>query len=195
MDSLADRNPAGNEAPLDQQLGQLLARVSAGDQGAMEQLYRLCQSRVYRFARSRMNDSFAAADVLHETMIEVWRGASRFEGRSRALTWILGIANHKVMDHLRKQNRHPSQELDESLPDVESPTAEALLEQAQSRTRMLECLSRLSEKHRMVLHLAFYQDLPYGEIAAIVGCPEGTVKTRVFHAKEALKRCLAQKTV
>lgn len=189
------RQPATDEDQArDAEVSGLLARIGTGDRQAMEQLYRAYQSRVYRFARSRLNDSFAAADVLHETMIEIWRHAGRFEGRSRALTWILGIANHKVMDQLRKQSRHVVQEPDESLPDSESPTAESLVETAQNQTRVLECLSRLSEKHREVLHLAFYQDLPYGEIAALVGCPEGTVKTRVFHAKEALKKCLASKT-
>lgn len=176
------------------ELRQLLGRIAASDQAAMATFYRHAESRVHRFALSRLNDSFAAADILNETMIEVWRHAGRFQGRSKVMTWVLGIANHKVIDLIRKANREPIAEPDESLPDTDSPTPEASAGLASERERIRNCLATLSEKHRTALHLAFFEDMAYGEIAEIVGCPEGTVKTRVFHAKEALKKCLAQPT-
>jgi RNA polymerase sigma-70 factor (ECF subfamily) len=178
----------------DEQLRELLKRVGNRDQKAMEAFYRATHSRVFRFARSRLNDSFAAADILHETMIEVWKNAGRFRGASKTMTWVLGIAHHKVIDLQRKQTRDPVTEADETMPDTESPTPADLAERSRDRERLDRCLSRLSEKHRSVLHLVFFQDMPYGEIATVMGCPEGTVKTRVFHAKEALKKCLTRLT-
>jgi len=65
---------------------------------------------------------------------------------------------------------------------------------AQDAERLRHCLDRLPEGQREVMHLAFFEDLSYREIASLIDSPEGTVKSRVYHAKEALKRCLSRPT-
>jgi len=101
----------------------------------------------------------------------------------------------RKLDRLRKRGHsqkhddiedHSSHLTDNALP------MERVLSAAQDADLIQRCLQRLSATHREVLHLAFFEDLPYQEIASIAQCPEGTVKTRVFHAKLALKNCLAK---
>ena len=176
---------------------QLLQQITEGQQPALKAFYTLFESRVYNYAFNRLNDSFDATDTLNEVMMEVWKHAGRFEGRSKVSTWLLGITHHKVYDRLRKRGHsqkhddiedHASHLTDNAVP------MERVLSAAQDADLIQRCLQGLSPIHREVLHLAFFEDLPYQEIASIAQCPEGTVKTRVFHAKIALKNCLAKAT-
>ena len=168
----------------------LLARVARGDRAAMEDFYRGYQASVYRFGYSQLNEPFAAADVLNETMLQVWKNARRYAGQSNPLTWVLGIAHHKAMDSLRSRYRHAGEPLDDTLSDDDRPDLPQLVMALQNQVRVRDCVQALTEKHRAAIHLAFFEDLGYAQIADVLNCPEGTVKTRVFHAKELLRRCL-----
>lgn len=170
---------------------ELLAQIAEGDEMALSRFYQAYHARVYAFVLRRLNDPAEAAEVLNEVMLEVWRKANRFEGRSQPLTWVLGIAHHKALDALRRRGRHQAEELDEALPDDDSAPAAELLTAAQDAEMVRRCLEKLSDAHRMMVHLAFFEDLPYPDIARIADCPVGTVKTRVFHAKRLLKDCLS----
>lgn len=172
-------------------LHDLLHRVAAGDRAALAELYRQVEGRVFAFLLSRLGDAEQAADLVHEVMLVVWRRAAAFEGRSRPLTWILGIARHKLLDALRRAGRWTAEPPDEDAPDALSPTPFEQADHRQRRDAVRAALATLSENHREVVHLAFFEDRSYGEIAEIVGIPEGTVKTRMFHAKKALQRSLA----
>ncbi|HEY7884697.1 MAG TPA: sigma-70 family RNA polymerase sigma factor [Cellvibrionaceae bacterium] len=169
----------------------LLAAIARKDQSAIAAFYRLYESSVYRFVLSRLNDSHAAADILNEVMMEVWKSADKFEGRSKVRTWLLGIAHFKVLDHYRARKKHEHEEVDDQLPD-ESPGAqqEQLLSAAQDARLLQQAMAKLSPEHREVLHLAFFEDLNYSEIGEIFGVPEGTVKSRIFHAKKLAKKQL-----
>jgi RNA polymerase sigma-70 factor (ECF subfamily) len=180
----------------EQQAVGLLNNIKAGQQSALEDFYRLFESRVYHYALSRLNDSFEAADTLNEVMMEVWKHAGRFEGRSKVSTWLLGITHHKVYDRLRKRKHTNMQEDIDDHANHISDDNDVSMEQALAGVddaRMVKhCMDKLSEAHRLVIHLAFFEDMHYQDIASIAECPEGTVKTRVFHAKQALKDCLAK---
>ena len=180
------------EPPQEEELIELLRRIASGDESAFERFYRSQADRVYRFLRTRLQDATAAGEILNEVMLEVWRTAQRFEGRSRVQTWLLGIAHHRMVDHLRRNRRHRGDALDESLADDDAPAAARLVNALQEGELLRRCLDRLSDVQRQVMHLAFFEELSYTEIARIVDCPEGTVKTRVFHARQALKRCLME---
>lgn len=171
----------------------LLQRIAAGHRRALEDFYRRHEGRVYAFALKRLGDPALAAEVLNEVMLTVWRDAGRFQGRSRVTTWLLGIANHKCLDALRRRGRdtllEPLEEAQLPPEEGENNTAAALA--ALDDAELLRyCLERLPEAQRAVVHLAFFEDLPYGEVAAAVDCPVGTVKSRMLHAKRALGRCL-----
>lgn len=169
----------------------LLKAIAAKEEAAIAAFYRLYEACIYRFVLSRLNDPHVAADILNEVMLEVWKSAHKFEGRSKLRTWLLGIAHFKVLDHYRARKQHEHEEVDEQLPD-ESPgmRQDGLLEAAQDARLLQQALARLSPEHREVLHLAFFEDLNYTEIGAVMGVPEGTVKSRIFHAKKLAKKQL-----
>ncbi|WP_185964393.1 RNA polymerase sigma factor [Aliikangiella marina] len=167
----------------------LIERIAEGQQGALERFYRLFESSVYRFALSKLNDPFDAADILNEVMMEVWKSAKNFQGRSKVSTWILGITNFKSIDRVRQKARKQTAELSDTIED-ESPEFESLISAAQSEKQVNHCMSKLKDEFKEVIHLAFFEDLHYEDIAEIVECPAGTIKSRVFHAKNALKQCL-----
>jgi RNA polymerase sigma-70 factor (ECF subfamily) len=170
----------------------LLASVAMGDQSAFERVYHLYVTRVYQYVFTIVNDPTLAEDIVGETMIAVWRGAGTFACTSRVSTWIFGIARHKAFDALRRAGRQtcvvnlveaadaPAQE-DSAFEGVHRKQMEVLTQCA---------LAGLSREHREVLWLVFYKELHYEEIAALLSIPTNTVKTRVFYAKQQLKRQL-----
>ena len=129
-------------------------------------------------------------EVLSDVSFEVWRRAASFEGRSKLRTWVLGIANYKVLDRLRRDQKRIFEEPDESLPDPQARDPLESVASAETAEGVEHCMEGLSDPQRQVVHLAFFEDLSYSEISEIANCPEGTVKTRMYHAKRALKRCL-----
>lgn len=170
-------------------LSALLEAVAAGDETALAGLYRALEKPVYRFIVAKMNDSFEANDILHEVFMEIWRSAGKFEGRSAVKTWVFGIAYRKTMDHFRKHKRLvPSDDLPEQID--EGPDAVACIAATQEAEHLRVCLEGLKLNQRTALELAFFEDMSYGEIAEVVKAPENTIKTRVFHAKKLLLRCL-----
>lgn len=90
---------------------------------------------------------------------------------------------------MRRGARTVLAEPDDTVPDT-APDPEALAAAASDAARVRDCLDKLSDTHRSAIHLAFYQELPYAEIAAIEEVPVGTIKTRVMHAKRLLMQCL-----
>jgi RNA polymerase sigma-70 factor (ECF subfamily) len=132
-----------------------------------------------------VNDGFEAADVMHEAFLEVWLSAGRFARQSAVRTWMFGIARHKSIDLHRRSVRVVIGGMDASLPGV-APDPHALLEAASDAAQLRACISRLSDSHREAIHLAFYEELSYDDIAAIEGVPVGTIRTRIHHAKRLL---------
>ena len=169
---------------------EFLKQIGQGNEAAMAYFYRLYENRLYKFIKTKLNDSFEATDILNETFMEVWRKADTFEGRSKVSTWLFGIAYYKTMDRHRKKKIHLIDE--DNFPEIvdETPDALVCLLSEERGRHVKHCLETLKDAHRAVMQLSFYEDMTYGEIAKIVDCPEGTVKTRMFHAKEAMKHCL-----
>lgn len=170
-------------------LAPLLPRIAEGDRAALADLYRALERPVFRFIRSKLNDPFESADILHDVFMEVWRSAGRFEGRSKVQTWVFGIAFRKTIDRHRKGART---DLTDQTPEVidDAPDPEACLAAAQEALKVHQCLETLGSDHRAAITLAFWEDMSYREIAQVAGVPEGTIKTRIFHAKKLLMRCL-----
>jgi RNA polymerase sigma-70 factor, ECF subfamily len=168
----------------------LMTRIAGGDKQALAALYRSLERPVYKFITSRLNDPHEANDILHEVFMDVWRSADRFEGRSKVQTWIFGIAYRKSIDVMRKRGR---MDLTDETFDIvdDSPDAVTCLAAGQEAEHVRHCLETLKDDHKSAITLAFYQDMTYGEIAEVAGVPEGTIKTRIFHAKKLLMRCLS----
>ncbi len=174
---------------------QLIDLIKTRNQAAFDEFYRRFEKKVYHFIRQKLNDPFEAYDILHEVFMEVWRQAERFEGRSKVSTWVFGIAFNKSVDRLRKRKHDQLDEEEyETQADEEGLSPMELVSATEEATFLHKCVEALSEAQRAVVQLAFFEDMSYPEIAEIIGRPEGTVKTRIFHAKQALKRCVEKFT-
>ena len=122
-------------------------------------------------------------------MLEVWRKADRFEGRSSLKTWIFSIAKNKAIDRNRKHGRL---QYSDEIIEIEDNALNAaeLLSVSQDAKTIRDAVNQLKPDHRRAIHLSFFEDLTYKEIAEIEGCPEGTVKTRILYAKRSLQHIL-----
>lgn len=171
--------------------GTLVARVATGDTQAFDTLYRLYEKRVYHYIRTFVRDASLAEEIVGEVMFALWRGACTFTHQSRVSTWIFGIARHKALDAVRRngkigQSTAPLEDVPDLPSQQETPIEGIQREQLGIVTR--QALSNLSAEHQEILRLVFYEELPYEEIALLLTIPENTVKTRVFYAKQQLKR-------
>ena len=124
--------------------------------------------------------------MANEVMLEVWRGAKRFRGDSKPSTWIFGIAANKVRKEFKRRSR-PHEDLESlKIESDEKITQDDATYRSELRENMRMAINRLSREHREVLDLTYYQGLSIKEIAAIMGCPANTVKTRMFYARKRL---------
>ncbi len=155
----------------------LLARVAARDARAFDAIYGLCSRPVYSLALSILNDPQAAQDVTQDVFLAIWRGAEDFDAsRGQARSWILSLAHHKSVDAIRRRRARAGEPLDDALPSHTDVMDEAM--RAVEGTRVRLALARLSPIHRQAILLAYYGGFTQQEIAARLGLPLGTVKTR-----------------
>jgi RNA polymerase sigma-70 factor (ECF subfamily) len=166
-----------------------LSRVATGDQEALRQLYDSYASHLNSFVQNYLADPQEAADIVHEAMLDVWRTADRFRGGSTVKSWMFSIARNKAIDRNRKGARSVLGDIDADIPD-DSPDPHKTLEAFQDAERVRVCIDGLNAVQKSAIHLAFYEDFSYSQIAEIEDCPTGTVKTRIMAAKAALMRCL-----
>jgi RNA polymerase sigma-70 factor, ECF subfamily len=171
-----------------EQIFELLKQISEGNERAMAQLYRSFSRKIYAYAFNRIHDSGKAEEIMVDTMYEVWKHPLGFRGDAKFSTWVIGIARHKMLDSLRK-NEPESDEIDDSLVSEDIGVFDLLAEK-QRREGVQQCMGKLSDEHRECLHLVFYEGMTLSEIAEIQNCPENTIKTRVFHARQRIKNCL-----
>jgi RNA polymerase sigma-70 factor (ECF subfamily) len=171
----------------------LLIAVSAADRRAFAELYRRYATRVFTYVHNMVRDERSAEEIVIDTMTAVWHGAGDFRGGSRVSSWILGIARYKAIDAVRIRERTPESvplEMSCSLAaDGLTPLESASVEQRGARAR--RALALLSQEHREALYLVYYKDLPYEVIARHLGIPENSVKSRVYCARQALKKKLS----
>lgn len=169
----------------------LVARIAAGDRQAFELLFNRYGERVFRYAQRLISDVTKAEEVTNDVMLEVWKTAARFENRSKVSTWILGITRHCALNAVRRKQLD-TVDVDSAPPiaDADQPSAALELDRSTLKERLREALTELSADHRDVIELTFFHGCTYQEIADIVGCPENTVKTRMFHAKKQLQGIL-----
>jgi RNA polymerase sigma-70 factor (ECF subfamily) len=171
----------------------LLARIQAGDEFAFRELYTAHSRMLYAYVLRQLSDPGRAEEVVSDTLYEVWRQPGSFNGTAKFSTWLIGIARNKVL--MLWRSRKPDSDYDDvdELADVlpsDDLDAFDLIAERQRREGVQTCLGKLSTDHREAIHLVFYEGLSVGEIAQVQGCPEGTVKTRLFHARQKLKICM-----
>jgi RNA polymerase sigma-70 factor, ECF subfamily len=168
----------------------LISRIAAGDRLAMQVLFARHHVRVYRFVLRLVSNPTLAEDLISEVFLDVWRQAGKFEARSAASTWLLAIARFKALSALR---RKPEEELDEEAAGaIEDPAddPEVSVQKKDKGEILRKCLTALSPDHREIIDLVYYHEKSVEEVAAIVGIPEATVKTRMFYARKKMSELL-----
>jgi RNA polymerase sigma-70 factor, ECF subfamily len=172
---------------------ELFRRIRAGDNLALQTLYGRHHVKVFRFAMRLLRNEQSAEDIVSEVFIDVWRNPNGFEGKSQAATWLLAITRNKAYSLLRKKKEDQIDEDSASEIEDEADDPEVVMQKASKGDLLRACIARLSVEHREVIDLVYYHDKSVEEVALIVGAPEGTVKTRMFHARKKLSE-LAQAT-
>jgi len=173
----------------------LMQRMAAGDRDAFAELYRQLERPLFGYLMKLVRERDMAEDVLSETMLEVWRQAGRFEGRSSVSTWVFSIAHHRAVSRFRKRRESALDEGYAATIADDAPMPDQRV-QAMGMSRLLtRLMEQLSFEHREVIHLAYYQEFSVQEIADALGLPPNTVKTRMFYARQRLKALLAESGV
>lgn len=169
----------------------LVAGIAAGDRLSMRVLFARHHTRVYRFVLRLAGDETLAEDVVSETFFEVWRQAARFEARSQVSTWLLAIARYRTLTALK---RRTEAQLEVNAPEIEDPADNPeVAAQTKDRNEILrQCLTKLSPAQREIIDLIYYHEKTAAEVAAIVGIPRDTVKTRMFAARKKLSTLLKE---
>lgn len=169
----------------------LLDRVRRGDRGAFEAIYRRFQRPLAAYLLRLVGRPDAVDELVDDTLLVVWKSAGRFDGRSRLSTWIFGIAYRKALKHFERQRREASRSGEvegEQVAPGEGP--ESRHARRELAVQVISALDRLPAEQRGVVMLTYYQGLSYPEIAEVMDCPLGTVKTRMFHARAKLRKSL-----
>ena len=164
----------------------LLSQIASGDRLAMRTLYARHNVFVYRFVLRLIGDASKAEEVVSDVFFNVWRQAGRFEGRSRVSTWILAIARHKAFSARgRRQEERLEDAAAEDIADPGDDPEQAL--DRKDRSNLLRgCLAKLCPRHREIIDLVYYHEKSIDEVAAIIGVPPGTVKSRMFYARKCI---------
>jgi RNA polymerase sigma-70 factor (ECF subfamily) len=163
----------------------LVARIRAGDQQSMSELYDRYAKVVYAVALRVLQDAGAAEDVLQDVFLQLWRNPDAFDAsRGNLAAWLAVISRHRSIDRLRK--RRPETDIEDCViaggPDVRDEAEHKLMIE-----KVRGVLAEMSSDQRNVLELAFFQGLTHTEIAEKTGEPLGTVKTRIRSGLQQLR--------
>jgi RNA polymerase sigma-70 factor (ECF subfamily) len=168
----------------------LIRRVGEGDCIAFETLYKRYYQYLFRFVYRVTHQLGLVEEIINDAMFAVWQKAGTVEARSRASTWIMGIAYKKSLKSLYHARDISD---DVSLDEIEHGMLSednAMIEQLEVENLAVVAFGALSPEQRAAMELAYHQGMHYSEIAKVMGCPENTVKTRMFHARNKLRSLL-----
>jgi len=172
----------------------LIVRCQTGDRGAFEELFHLYRDDVFRFSYLVVRDAILAQDVVQEAFLKVFRSIDKFQFRCSFKSWLYRVVVNEAITILRR--RKLKEDLDPA-PNAgkghDAPNRirdwqpeEAALE-SEERNTLRWAIGQLDPIHRTVVVLKYFHDFSDTEIAAVVGCPPGTVKSRLHRARELLR--------
>ena len=176
---------------------EVVRRVQAGDVAAFDQLIRKYRERLFGVVYNLTSNREDTADLVQDAFIKAFQSINRFQGQSAFFTWLYKIAVNTALSHLRKnklrtffslekiQEDDPSSKILADLTDHAGADRDAYLRELQEKLN--EALQKLSIKHRTVITLFEIDGLSHAEIAEIMECSEGTVRSRLHYAKQFLQ--------
>jgi len=166
----------------------LLQRIAQHDRRAFEELYNAYHRRLARFLMRLAPRYDFAEEVINDTFFVVWNKAGEFRGASRVSTWIMGIAYRRALRALRDERTLSA--ADRRLAEDAGADSHDSTATAEMQDWIGQAMDGLPEEQRLTLELAYFMGHSCEEIATITGCAVGTVKARMFHAREKLRIAL-----
>jgi len=178
----------------------LVSKLQAGDRFAFDSLLELYQDRIFNFVRRMVNDPLDAEDIAQEVFIRAYTNIHRFDNRAGFSTWLYKIASNLCIDHVRRRSRRPDvfsltrDQFEEESQQHDVADERFDPEQALLENEMASVISHavvcLSPKLKQVLLLHDTENMSYEEIAQVVQCPLGTIKSRLFLARTELQKAV-----
>lgn len=178
---------------------ELVKRVQAGDKAAFDVLVLKYQGRLVKLITRYVHDPVEALDIAQETFIKAYRALPNFRGESSFYTWLYRIGVNTAKNHLVARNRRPPEDdidaadaeqydFDSRLKDQDSP--ESIVERNEVARAIIAAIDELPEDLRTAITLRELEGLSYAEIAEAMDCPVGTVRSRIFRARDAIDQKL-----
>jgi len=179
---------------------QLVAGILAGRGADFEILVRRHQGAIHNFILRMLHDPDEALDLTQEVFLKIFCSLERFDPQFRFTTWLYRIASNAAIDQIRKRRASATFSLDAPISPEEGsgsrdvagtePTPDQVFQARETRGHIEEALAALPAEYRHVLLLRHQGERRYDEIARITGLPIGTVKNRIFRAREMLRKAL-----
>ena len=178
----------------------LVKRVQSGDKMAFDLLVRKYQGKVIGLVSRLIRDPMAVEDVAQESFIKAYRGLATFRGDSAFYTWLYRITVNAAKNHLVSKARKAHEgsidaqeaeqyESSELLREYDTP--EGVAETEEVRVAVIRAIECLPEELKMAISLREFDGLSYEGIAEVMECPIGTVRSRIFRAREAIEKSIA----
>lgn len=165
---------------------QLLKKIAQGDESALQKLYQQHGGSILNYVFGVLHDRQLAEEVLQDVILEVWKPASPFQGKSTVRTWMFGIARNKAHEAIRRRklNKVPYDDdyIHMIMPDN--------FKQVDNKDALAQAFRKLKPEEREVIELKFYHVLKTAEIATVFEEPEGTIRSRLHRAIKQLRRLL-----
>lgn len=182
---------------------QLIKEAKSGSVEAFEELIKQCQKKVFNIAYKMTGSYDDANELAQEAFIRAYKSINKFKGDSLFSTWIYRITTNVCLDELRKRKnqkvisinediKYNDEELKPQIKD-ESPGPEKIYERKEFKSLVKECIESLPPDYKTVIVLRDIEGFSYEEIAKIINCPEGTVKSRINRARKALREIFKNK--
>jgi RNA polymerase sigma-70 factor (ECF subfamily) len=190
--------------PVDDDERRLIAALRGGEPGAFEDLVRLYGGRMLAVARRMLRVEDDARDAVQEAFVSAFKGLDGFAGTARLSTWLHRIVVNAALMRLRRQRRKPEESIDELLPrfdesgawaegDIPPATPVDLVDRAETRAIVRECIDQLPPSYRTILLLRDIEELDTDETAAALDMTVPAVKTRLHRARQALRTLLERR--
>lgn len=177
----------------------LMLEVAQGDEAAFEQLIERHQHLVIGTVAKMLGNASDAEDIAQQVFIRLWKCAPRYKPKAKFTTFLLTITRNLIFNESRRKSRKKEYSIDEreddfhlQTPDPHASSPDEGLLQQELRQAVDDAITSLPEKQRLAVILRRYEDMPYDEIAGILGLSVSAVKSQLFRARQALKESLQQ---
>jgi RNA polymerase sigma-70 factor (ECF subfamily) len=183
---------------------ELVVRALSGREDGFEELVRRYQRPIVAYVYRMVGDYDSALDLTQEVFIRVYNSLGRYRAEFKFSTWIYRIAHNAAIDHLRRVGASRTEEMQvegeggnvfEKPLASKAPTPEQETERGERRAEIEEVVGQLPHAYRELIVLRHSHDLSYDEIAEVTGLPLGTVKNRIFRAREAMRELLVARGI